>query len=151
MIYKFRSFFNRDNDYTIVSDEPLELYNDFSLSIKKIDNENKSYSYDNIDCVLKYGHRGTLGIKKYDLDKDNFTGFHKMVETFKRRNCLSMGEAIELIVEKKPYEYEGVKLDNADQELKIAFEKHLKDSGMLDNLFQCFLQGVSYGKNKTHL
>ena len=69
MIYKFRSFFNRDNDYTIVSDEPLELYNDFSLSIKKIDNENKSYSYDNIDCVLKYGHRGTLGIKKYGILK----------------------------------------------------------------------------------
>lgn len=151
MEYKFRSIFDRGNDYTIVCNEPLELYNDFSLSIRKIDDENKSYSYDNIDCVLKYGKRGTLGINKYDLDRDNFTGFHKMVETFKRRNCLSMGVPIELIVEKKPYEYEGVTLDNADNELKIAFEKHLKNSGILDSLFHCFLQGVSYGKNKTHL
>ena len=149
MVYKFRSVFDRNNDYSIICDEPLELYDNFGLSIKKVDDEDKSFSYENIDCILKYSKKGVLGSKQYELDRDNFTGYHKMVETFKNKKlCLSMIEPIELIREGKTYECNNITLDNADTELKLAFEKYVKESGLMNTLFQVFLQGVTYGKRK---
>lgn len=146
MVYKFRSVFDRSKEYTIETNEPLELYNDFSVSIKKVDNEKKTYSYDNIDCVLKYFKRGTLGIKTIELDRDNFSGFYMMVETFKERNCLTMGEALELVTE---HNQEEITIDNADTETRMAFEHYLKNSGIINTLFKCFLNGVQYGNTKN--
>lgn len=149
MKYKFRSVFDRQKEYTIESDEPLDLYNDFSVSITKIDSDLKTYSYDNIDCQLKYMKRGNLGVKYLELDKNNFSGFYMMVETFKQRKCLKMGEPIEIVLPKKEFEYQDTNLDNADAEVKIAFEKYLKENNIMENIFQCFLHGVSYGKKKA--
>lgn len=148
MNYKFKSIFNRQREYTIETDEPLDLYDTFSLSIKKIDKDNKSFSEENIDCILKYGKSNSLGLQSIELDRYNFSGYLMMVETYKQRNALSMGEGIEIIRENKPYEFDGVNLDNANNELKLAFNKYVEDNKLLDVLFQCFLRGVSYGKLK---
>lgn len=145
MIYRFRSIFNRDNEYTIECDEPLELYDDFSLSIKKVDNDNKSFDYTNIDCVLKYAKHGTLGIKQYELEPQNFNGFHMMAETFKHRGCLTMGQPIELIKDKIEDKVTNTTLKNCDEKLRLAFEKYIQESNIMESLFQCFLNGAING------
>lgn len=148
MKYNFKSLFNRERKYIIECDEPLDLYDDFSLSIKKVDKSDKSFSYDNIDCVLKYGKQGTLDYKTIELDRDNFNGYYMLVETYKNRNALSVGEPLEMIKEEVPYEFKDVNLDNATIELKLAFNKYVEDNKLMDALFQCFLHGVAYGKSK---
>jgi hypothetical protein len=148
MKYNFKSLFNRERKYIIECDEPLDLYDDFSLSIKKVDKSDKSFSYDNIDCVLKYGKQGTLDYKTIELDRDNFNGYYMLVETYKNRNALSVGEPLEMIKEEVPYEFKDVNLDNATTELKLAFNKYVEDNKLMDTLFQCFLHGVAYGKSK---
>ena len=148
MEYKFKSIFDREREYTIDTEEPLNLYNTFALSIKKIDKNDKSFGYDNIDCVLKYSKRGTLDGKTIDLDSTNFDGYSMLLERYKKKSCLSMGEAIELVSEKSTNEYENTTLDIAQTELKLAFEEYVRESGIMDALFKCFLNGVSYGKRK---
>ena len=39
-----------------------------------------------------------------------------------------------------------VNLDDADGNLREAFDRYLKYNGIIDMLFKCFLMGVSYGK-----
>ena len=151
MKYTFTSIFDKEKVYTIDTEEPLELYHDFALSITKINPDNKSYSYDNIDCVLKCLKQNELGSKIVELDETNFSGFYMMVETFKRRECKRMGEGIEIVQNKPNFEYKDTTLDNADSELRSAFDQYVKDNNIMDVLFQCFLHGVSYGKKKTHL
>lgn len=151
MKYTFTSIFNKEKVYTINTEEPLELYNDFSLSITKINPDNKSYSYDNIDCVLKCLKHNELCTKIVELDGTNFSGFHMMVETFKRRGCNRMGEGIEMVQNNPNFEYKDTTLDNADSELRYAFDQYVKDNNIMNVLFQCFLHGVSYGKKKTHI
>lgn len=148
MEYRFKSLFDRSKEYTIETEEPLHIYDTFSISIKKINNDNKSYSYDNIDCILQYSKRGALGINKIELDNTNFDGFYITVETFKKRGCLSMGEPIELVKEGKMHEFKDTTLENANNELKLAFNEYLESNNIMDILFQCFLHGVAYGKNK---
>lgn len=149
MKYKFKSLFNREKEYTVECDEPLELYDDFALSIKKVDKANKSFSYDNIDCILKYGKHNQLGINKIELDRYNFSGYLMMLESYKQRNAVSMGEPLEMIKETVPYEFKDVNLENANNELKLAFNKYVEDNKLMDVLFQCFLHGVAYGKTKS--
>lgn len=149
MKYKFKSLFNREKEYTIECDEPLELYNNFALSIKKVDKANKSFSYENIDCVLKYGKRNDIGLKIIELDRYNFSGYLMMLESYKQRNAVSMGEPLEMIKEEVPYEFKDTNLDNANKELKLAFNKYVEENKIMDILFQCFLHGVAYGKNKV--
>ena len=146
MEYRFKSLFDREKEHVIETEEPLHLYNEFSISIRKVDKENKSFSSDNIDCVLKYAKRGTMGINQIELDSTNYNGFHMMVETLKKRGCISMGEAVELIRETKPYEFKDTNLENANNELKLAFNNYLEENKIMDMLFQCFLHGVTYGK-----
>lgn len=146
MEYRFKSLFDREKEHVIETEEPLHLYNEFSISIRKVDKENKSFSSDNIDCVLKYAKRGTMGINQIELDSTNYNGFHMMVETLKKRGCISMGEAVELIRETKPYEFKDTNLENANNELKLAFNNYLEENKIMDMLFQCFLHGVAYGK-----
>ena len=148
MEYKFKSLFDREKEHVIETEEPLHLYDVFSISIGKVDKESKSFSVDNINCVLKYGKRGITGINQIELDSTNYDGFHMMVETLKKRGCLSMGEGVELVRETKPYEFKGTNLENANNELKLAFNKYLEENKIMDMLFQCFLHGVTYGKNK---
>ena len=149
MKYKFKSLFKRDKEYTIECDEPLELYDNFALSIKKVDNGNKSFSHENIDCVLKYGKRNDIGLKTIELDRYNFSGYLMMVETYKQRNAVSMGEPLEIIKEEILYEFKHTNLENADKELRLAFNKYIEDNKLMDTLFQCFLRGVSYGKTNS--
>ena len=59
-----------------------------------------------------------------------------------------MGEGVELVRETKPYEFEDTKLEYVNIELKLAFNKYLEENKIMDILFQCFLHGVAYGKNK---
>jgi hypothetical protein len=148
MKYKFKSLFNRDKEYTIETDEPLDLYDDFALSIKKVDKNSKSFSSENIDCVLKYGKHNQLGLKTIELERENFSGYLMMVETYKLRNAVSMGEPLEMVKNEVPYEFKGVTLNNANNELKLAFNKYVEDNKLMDVLFHCFLRGVAYGKNK---
>lgn len=148
MKYKFRSLFDREKEFTIESDEPLGLYNVFSLSIKKVDKDSKSYSYDNIDCTLQYSKKGDTGIKRIDLDQHNFSGFYMFVETYKKRNAFSIGEPIELSDEDKIYVHDNISLENADDDVKIAFKSFITNNKVVDELFKCFLGGVSYGKTK---
>lgn len=148
MEYRFKSLFDRSKEYTIETEEPLHLYDTFSISIRKIDNDNKSFSYDNIDCILQYSKRGSLDVNKLELDRFNYSGFYMTVEVYKRRSCFSMGEPIELVKEEKPYEFKDTTLENANNELKLAFNEYLESNGIIDILFQCFLHGVAYGKNK---
>lgn len=148
MKYKFKSLFNREKEYTIETDEPLDLYDDFALSIKKVDKNSKSFSSENIDCVLKYGKHNQLGLKTIELERDNFSGYLMMVETYKQRNAVSMGEPLEMVKDEVPYEFKGVTLNSANNELKLAFNKYIEDNKLMDVLFQCFLRGVAYGQNK---
>lgn len=150
MDYTFKSLFNRNKEYRITTDEPLELYDDFSLSIKKIDNGNKSFSDNNIDCILKYMKHNELGTKTIELDQYNFSGYYMFVEKYKQRNAVSMGEPLQIVKDEIPYEYKEAKLSDTktDEELKIAFNKFIADNNVMDILFQCFLNGVSYGKKK---
>ena len=148
MEYRFKSLFDREKEYVIETEEPLHLYNEFSISIRKVDKESKSFSADNIDCVLRYSKRGTIGINQIELDSTNYDGFHMMVETLKKRGCISMGEGVELVRETKPYEFKDTNLENANNELKLAFNQYLEENKIMDILFQCFLHGVAYGKNK---
>lgn len=149
MTYRFKSLFNRDKEYTIECDESLELYDNFSLSMKKVERENKSFAYDNIECVLKYGKKGELGLKTVELDRYNFSGYLMMVETYKQRNAVSMGEPLEMIRDDIPYEFKDTTLETASQELRLAFNKYVEDNGLMNILFQCFLRGVSYGKTQS--
>lgn len=149
MVYHFKSLFNRDKEYTIECDEPLDLYNNFSLSIKKVDREDKSFAYENIDCVLKYGKKSEIGLKTIELDRYNFSGYLMMVETYKQRNAVSMGEPLEIIKEEIPYEFKDTTLENANQELKLMFNKYVEDNNLMEILFQCFLRGVAYGKSHS--
>ena len=146
MEYRFKSLFDREKEHVIETEEPLHLYNEFWISIRKLDKANKSFSSDNIDCVLKYAKRGTMGINQIELDSTNYNGFHMMVETLKKRGCISMGESVELIRETKPYEFKDTNLENANNELKLAFNNYLEENKIMDMLFQCFLHGVAYGK-----
>lgn len=146
MEYKFKSLFNRSNEYTIETDEPLHLYDSFALSIKKVDNDIKSFSYENIVCILKCSKYNELGTKVIELDRYNFSGFYTLVEVYKNRNCLSMGEPLELIKEEIPYEYKETNLNNADTELKADFNRFITENNVMEVLFQCFLKGVSFGK-----
>lgn len=148
MKYKFKSLFNREKEYTIETEESLELYDDFALSIKKVDKDSKSFASENIDCVLKYGKHNQLGLKTIELERDNFSGYLMMVETYKQRNAVSMGEPLEMVKDVVPYEFKNVTLNNANNDLKLAFNKYVEDNKLMDVLFQCFLRGVSYGKNK---
>lgn len=150
MEYRFKSKFDRSKEYIIETNEPLELYDVFALSIKKFDNNDKSFSNDNIDCVLKYSKKGVLDTKTIELDYSNFNGFYMLIETFRHRGCLSMGEPLDMIYEKKVNEYENVNLSNADEELKLAFNDYIEKHNIMDILFKTFLAGVSYGKNKTY-
>ena len=149
MVYNFKSLFNREKEYTIDTEEPLDLYNTFSLSMKKFDAKDKSFAYDNIVCVLKYGKKGVLELQQIELDQTNFSGFYLMVEVFKQRNCLSMGEPLELIKENPFNEFENVNLENAEEELKLEFNKYVENNDIMNTLFKCFLKGVSYGKKKN--
>lgn len=151
MKYQFKSLFNREKVYTIDCEEPLDLYDDFSLSIKRVDSDIKSFSADNIDCVLKYCKHGTLDIKRYELDSTNFSGYHLLVENLKRRNCVSLGEGLEIVRNNKN-EFEDVSIDDADSDTVMAFNQFIKDNDIMDALFKCFLNGVSYGKklNPNH-
>ena len=148
MKYKFKSLFKRDKEYTIECDEPLELYDNFALSIKKIDNSNKSFSYENIDCVLKYGKRSDIGLKTIELDRYNFSGYLMMLEIYKQRNAVSMGEPLELERKKEVCEFDGVTLDTVNDDIKNAFKKCIGSNNIMETLFQCFLSGVSYGKRE---
>ena len=49
MEYRFKSLFDREKEYVIETEEPLHLYNEFSISIRKVDKESKSFSVDNIN------------------------------------------------------------------------------------------------------
>ena len=148
MEYRFKSLFDREKEHVIKTEEPLHLYNEFSISIRKVDKECKSFSIDNIDCVLRYAKRGIAEMKQIELDSTNYDGFYMMVETLKNRGCVSMGEGIELIRETKPYEFKDTNLENANNELKLAFNNYLEENKIMDMLFQCFLHGVAFGKNK---
>lgn len=148
MIYKFRSIFDRNNEYIIDSEEPLSLYDDFTLSINKVDSNSKSFAYENIDCELKYVKHGNIEAKYIELDKDNFNGYYMMIENFKHKQCLKMNIPIEIIKEEQTFEYKDVTLLNGDEEMKIAFNKYIQENSIMDMLFQCFLHGVSYGKLK---
>ena len=53
MEYRFKSLFDREKEHVIETDEPLHLYDVFSISIGKVDKKSKSFSVDNINCVLK--------------------------------------------------------------------------------------------------
>lgn len=149
MEYKFRSLFNREKEYVIDTENCLEKYDSFALSIGKLDNNNKSFGEDNIDCVLKYGKKGVAEGYSLDLDKNNFDGYHMFVETYKRKGCLKMGEAIELAKNKPAVIDDYVGIDDADENLRLAFDAYLKDSGIMDVLFKCFLGGILYWKNKN--
>ena len=59
-----------------------------------------------------------------------------------------MGEGVELVREAKPYEFKDTNLENANNELKLAFNNYLEENKIMDMLFQCFLYGVAFGKNK---
>lgn len=148
MEYKFKSLFNKEHEYVIECEEPLELYDNFALSIRKVDKANKSFSDENINCILKYGKRTQLGMKELDLDKYNFSGYFMFVETYKERNAVSMGEPLEMIKEEPKYEFKDVNLNNANNELKLAFNKYVEENKIMDMLFQCFLRGVAYGKTQ---
>ena len=52
MEYRFKSLFDREKEHVIETEEPLHLYNEFSISIRKVDKECKSFSIDNIDLNL---------------------------------------------------------------------------------------------------
>lgn len=148
MVYKFKSLFDREKLHMIITDEPLHLYNNFILSIRKVNDDIKSYSYDNIDCVLKYSNRGTLETKELDLDRENFNGYLMMIEKFKSRNCKSMGEPIEIVNDKVKETYKEITLDKADNETKLAFNKFIDDSNIMELLFKCFMGGIHYEKTK---
>ena len=145
MKYKFRSLFDRDKEFTIESDEPLGLYNVFSLSIKKVDKDSKSYSYDNIDCTLQYSKKGETAIKRIDLDQHNFSGFYMFVETYKKRNAFSIGEPIELAEKDTIYVHDNIALENADDDVKIAFKSFITNNKVVDELFKCFLVAYHMG------
>ena len=148
MIYSFKSLFDRERIYTIDTEEPLSQYDDFSLSIKKVDRNDKSYSPDNIDCVLRYAKHGKLGIKTIQLESYNFNSYYSFVEKYKQRNAVSMGEPLELERKKEIYEFDGVTLETANEDIKKAFKKYVENNNIMETLFQCFLSGVSYGKRE---
>lgn len=146
MVYSFKSLFDRERIYTIDTEESLSQYDDFSLSIKKVDKDDKSFSTDNIDCTLRYSKHGKLGIKSIQLEPYNFSSYYAFVEKYKQRNAVSMGEPLELERKKELYEFDGVTLENADKEIKDAFKKYMEGNNIMETLFQCFLFGVSYGR-----
>ena len=148
MEYRFKSLFDREKEHVIETEEPLHLYNEFSISIRKVDKESKSFSVDNINCVLKYGKRGVTGINQIELDSTNYDGFHMMVEMLKKRGCLSMGEGVELVRETKPYEFKDTNLGNANNELKLAFNKYLEENKIMDILFFPLLIQFLYRTNE---
>ena len=146
MVYSFKSLFDRERTYTIDTEESLSQYDDFSLSIKKVDKNDKSFSVDNIDCILRYSKHGKLGTKSIQLEPYNFNSYYGFVEKYKQRNAVSMGEPLELERKKEINEFDDVTLENADNEIKTAFKKYIERNNIMENLFQCFLAGVAYGR-----
>lgn len=140
MKYTFNSLFRKENEYVIESDISLEEYDEFSISIRKVDEENKSFSYDNIDCVLKYGHKGKLDIQILELDQSNFDGFYLLVEKFKNRKCYSMGIPISLSISSKNNLINDKEtLETIDEGLKKEFENFLKRTDVREALLKLFL------------
>lgn len=148
MQYKFRNLFNREDECTIDCDELLNSYDDFSVSMRKVDINNKSYSYDNIDCTLKCVRHRDKTTKIIELDKDNFDGYLLMLEKYKEKTCLRFGKAFELITENNSLEGLETTFKEDSSELRNAFEDYLTKSGIKEMLFQCFLSGVNYERRK---
>lgn len=134
---------------TIDCDEPLEIYNDFTLLIKKVDSDSKSYSYENIYCVLKYGVHGDVKMKIYELDSRNFSWYYMMVEKFKSKRCHGMGVPVELVISNTDNPVEDITPENADDQLRKSFGKFLEDSGIIETLFKFYLRGINDERSKA--
>lgn len=146
MKYNFKSLFDRERTYTIETDEPLSIYDTFALSIKKVDNQCKSFSEDNIDCILKYSLRGKEGTYSIQLEPYNFESYYAFLEKYKSRNAVSMGEPLELDIKRQVEEDDDLSLETADTKTKELFNAFVNDTNVMNTLFKVFLRGVKYGR-----
>ena len=149
MKYTFKSIFDPTKEFKIETDIVLTNFNTFNVIISKVDNEKKSYAEDNINCILKYSDCNINKSYEMDLDSSNFDGYYGTLEKFKKRNCLTMGEPIQLCFVGTYKTENKLTINNATLEMKERFQQFITDNKIMETLFNCFLEGISYERENS--